>query len=141
MTRCTTFGKDLAQIFACNFISRNMLHKAVIWQGKKCKQKNDRFLQDLRKKFFQSSAAMGSHGGSINLFMKLRNHELSFKSDFFSYLKFIFKYLIFLIARFDSIPKLSGVIVSDISYQTFVQHFQQKHSYHDHINKYLINFS
>ncbi len=29
-----------------------MLHKAVIWQGKKCKQKNDRFLQDLRKKFF-----------------------------------------------------------------------------------------
>jgi hypothetical protein len=31
-----------------------MLHKAVIWQGKKCKQKNDRFLQDLRKKFFSN---------------------------------------------------------------------------------------
>ncbi len=52
MPRCTTLGNDLAQTFACNYICRNMLHKAEIWQAKKCKQKNYRLLQDLRKKFF-----------------------------------------------------------------------------------------
>jgi hypothetical protein len=44
--------RKMARKWHANCRCRNMLHKAVIWQAKKCKQKNDRFLQDLRKKFY-----------------------------------------------------------------------------------------
>ncbi len=44
--------QGLALIFACIYICRNMLHKAVIWQGKKCKQKKLQVVSRSQTKVF-----------------------------------------------------------------------------------------
>jgi hypothetical protein len=46
-----------------------MLHKTVIWQAKKCKQKNDRFLQDHRKKVFFNLVDMFVNFDDVHVFV------------------------------------------------------------------------